>query len=401
MRILFDARGVQDRSDGMSNYVRHILTGLIRMDTTNEYVVLLTTAFRNELEQIGLLERPNVHPLVTSIPFMGLSQQVRLPAVVRRLPGVSLYHYPHFDMPILVHPRGIVTIYDLNHINFAAYFDSLRPLKRGYSLGTTWLSLRRAAHIITISHATKRQLLNRFPWLDPCKVTVTYFGVSETFRATPSPEKLAAFRRKYHLADDRCILYVGTDRPHKNLDRLLAAYARLRRDRRIAHKLLLVGASQQDSLGQDHGAAREANDGVVRLGYVPEDELPLAYRIAEVFVFCSLSEGFGMPLLEAIASGVPVVTSNVGAMAEIVGDSAQLVDPFSVESITEGLAGVLSSEALRRALTAKGVERVQRFRWEEAARKTLEVYNAVGKRPWSSASTEPVLRTCSSWEMNT
>jgi len=377
MRILFDARGVQGWSDGLSNYVRHILMSLLTVDRTNEYVVLLAPAFRKDLEAAGLLEHPNVHVVLTSIPFMGLAQQVRVPWLARRLPPADVYHYPHFDMPFLAHPRSVVTIYDLNHISFTGYFDSQRRLKQFYSYWTTRLSLVKASRIITISNTTKSEFLKRFPSLDPRKISVVYFGLNENFQTSPSADRVLAFRVKYRLGNDRFILYVGTQRPHKNLDRLLEAFARLRRQSSFPHKLLLVGSTKENGRFRELSKAR-AIDGIVRhLGYLPEEELPLAYRVADAFVFCSLSEGFGMPLLEAMASQVPIVTSNVGAMAEIAGDSALLVDPFSPEAIADGLHRLLTSDRLRQDLALRGLQRVREFAWEAAARKTLEVYAAV------------------------
>jgi len=379
MRILFDARGVQDRSDGLSHYVRHLLIGLLRADPTNTYTVILGPTMRAHLERAGLLGRPNLHLIETSIPFMGLDQQFRLPLLVRRYPPADVYHYPHFDLPLLAHPRSVVTIYDVNHVSLASYFESLRTLKRLYSLGTTAMGITRAQHIITISEASKRQLLERFPWLDPRKVTVTYFGLNDRFQTPPGPEKTREFRQRFKLGQDRFILYVGTHRPHKNVSRLIEAYERLRRGQGISQKLLLVGSPNGDGSVPRTIQALGLQEHVRLLGHIADDELPLAYRMADVFIYCSLSEGFGMPLLEAMASEVPIVTSNVGAMAEVVGESAVLVNPYSVDSIAEGMSRALSSESLRWELIARGQARLQRFRWEEAVSKTLTVYKWAGK----------------------
>ena len=379
MRIVFDARAVQERSDGMGHYARHLLISLLRLDANNEYVVLLNRFFRDELACRSLLDRPNVRAVLSPIPFLGPSQQVHIPRLLRQLPPADLYHYPHFDLPIAAHPNSVVTIYDLNQFSFSGYYDSLQPLKQLYSFATTWLSLAKAHHVFVISDWTKQQILSHFRWVDPQNITVTYLCVSDAFQAPPEPEAVAAFRARRQLDRDRFILYVGTPRPHKNLARLFAAFARLRREG-IPHKLLLVGVPPEH-VGVRRMISALQLDGSVRLlGYVADRELSLAYRIAEVFAFCSLSEGFGIPLVEAMASGVPIVTSNVGAMAEIVGESAVLVDPESVESIAEGLSRVLDSEPLRRQLSARGHERVQQFAWEATAQKTLEVYTRVAAK---------------------
>lgn len=374
MRILFDARAVQDRCDGLGNHVRHLLTSLLRLDTENDYLILLGPAMERHLAQAKLLDRPKVRTVLTSIPFMGASQQLRVPWLVRRLPRSDVYHYPHFDMPLFAHPRSVVTIHDLNHVCFSGYFHSMRRIKQSYSFMTTRLSLAAARHIIAVSNTTKSEVLKRFPWLSPHKVTAIHFGLTERFQTPADAEQVKRFREKFHLAHDRFLLYVGTDRPHKNVDRLLSAYERLRRQTILTHKLLLIGSSQQDARLREILAQRRLNGSVVHLGYVPEEDLPAAYQVSDALVFCSLSEGFGLPLLEAMGTGVPVITSNIGATAEVVGDSAVLVDPFSVEAIAEGMVKVLSSETLRRQLVARGAERVQRFRLEETARNTLAVY---------------------------
>ena len=389
MRILFDARGVRDQSDGMSNYVRHLLAQLLRVDTENEYVVLAAPALADDLARADLLDHPNLRPVVTSIPFMGAAQQLQVPRLARRLGPVSVYHYPHFDLPLAAHPRSVVTIYDLNHLSFAEYFDSLRPLKQVYSFQTTRWTMTRAKEIIVISNTTKSHLLQRFPWLDPQKVTVIYFGANEAFRTPPDPDRLRAFRQKFQLGQGRFILYVGTHRAHKNLTRLLEAYRRLVLQSACPHGLLLVGSPKDDSDLQARIAALGLGERVKTLGHITDEELPLAYRVADAFAFCSLSEGFGMPLLDAMVSEVPIVTSNLGAMAEVVGDSAVLVDPFTVESIADGLMRVLGSEALRRRLMMSGLERATRFTWEETARKTLDIYRRVGQAGISTPRDQP------------
>ena len=374
MRILFDGRGVRERSDGLGNYVRRLLTSHLSIDQTNEYVVLMNRTVADDLAHAGLLDHPNLRPVVTSIPFMGAPQQLQIPQLARRLGPVSVYHYPHFDLPLAAHPRSVVTIYDLNHLSFPEYFDSLRPLKQLYSFQTARWTISRAREIIAISNTTKSRLLQRFPWLDSQKVTVIYFGANEAFRTPPDPGRLRAFRQKFQLGEGRFILYVGTHRAHKNLARLLEAYRRLAVESACPHGLLLVGSPKDDGDLQARIAALGLNGRVKVLGHITDEELPLAYRVADVFAFCSLSEGFGMPLLDAMVSETPIVTSNLGAMAEVAGESAVLVDPFTVESIAEGLMRVLDSEALRRRLTASGVERAARFTWDAAARQTLDLY---------------------------
>ena len=391
MRILFDARGVQRHSDGMSHYVRQLLLHLLALDGPQEYVVLLREPFLRELERRGVSPRPNLHPVVTDEPFMGWRQQLGLRRLIRRLPPVSLYHYPHFDLPLFAHPRSIVTVFDLNQFHLPGYYHSLGPVKRLYGFLSTRASVAKAEHVLTISQASRQLLLQRFPALPSDRVTVTHLGLSEAFGAAPSAASVSAFRERHRLGADRFLLYVGTDRPHKNLNRVLAAFARLRHSCTIPHRLLLVGSSTGDGSVPRAIRSLGLDDAVARIDHVPDEELPAAYRAAEALVFCSLSEGFGMPLIEAMASELPIVTSNLSAMQEIAGTAAILVDPRSVESIAKGMWQVISRDALRKQLIERGQDRVRAFTWDAAARATLEVYRQVGAAASTSdGAIEPV-----------
>ena len=372
MHVVFDARGIQDRSDGMSNYLRAMLRGLARQRTSDRYTVLLQAAARQQPIWAELAGSPHMTLVSTTVPFMGLAQQAAIPRLLRRLPAVDLYHYPHFDLPVGAHRRSVVTIYDLNHVTLPGYFDSSRWLKRWYSRSTTAMTVRVAQQIITISEWSRQRLLERFSRLDPSRVTAIHFGVDAHFQRQLDDATVRAFRRRHGLGEDRFILYVGTHRPHKNVARLVQAYGRLRAG--IPHKLLLIGSSKGRSALAVLIQSLHLDDAVRLIPYLADEDLPLAYRVADVFAFCSLSEGFGLPLLEAMASGVPVVTSDRGAMMEVTDGSAVYVDPTSVDAIAEGLHRVLGSPMLAEQLSARGRARAQQFRWEQTVHRTLAVY---------------------------
>ncbi|MBI2094295.1 MAG: glycosyltransferase family 4 protein [Candidatus Omnitrophica bacterium] len=378
MRIIFDARGVREQSDGLSNYVRHVLSWLLRTDQENHYTVLASPAMRDYLRAEHLEELSNSQVVVSRCPFMGPIQQLCMPARVRWLPQADLYHYPHFDLPIFAHPRSIVTIHDLNHLTMEGYFRSHKHLKRFYSARTTAMGVAKAKSVLAVSLATKAQLLATFPWLNAQKVVVIYEGPGETFAAPIDSGRVKEFRGKYHLGSERYLLYVGTDRPHKNLVRLLEAYAKVCRLGGGIQRLLLVGPLQAGGSVEQTILRLGLDSQVRRVGYLSDAELPLAYQVADAFAFCSLAEGFGIPLVEAMVSSVPIVTSNLSATAEVVADCAVLVDPYSIDSIAEGLKRLLSSEDLRHTLVARARLRMAQFSWEKAARRTLEVYQEVG-----------------------
>jgi glycosyltransferase involved in cell wall biosynthesis len=208
------------------------------------------------------------------------------------------------------------------------------------------------------------------------KIATIYSAVSERFHRIHERELLAAVRKKYDLPQ-RFLLYVGQIYPMKNVGGIIKAYARLREI--IPHRLVIVGQPTQRSKSElaliDHYGLRSD---VMVTGRVPDAEIPVFYSLAELFVFPSLYEGFGLPLLEAMACGCPIVTSAGGATEEVAGDAAKLVNPRDPGSIAEGIDDLLRDSAARRELVERGFQRVKHFTWEKCAREVLQVLHSVG-----------------------
>jgi glycosyltransferase involved in cell wall biosynthesis len=239
-----------------------------------------------------------------------------------------------------------------------------------------WAAARRSDRILTVSEASKRDILHFFN-VPPEKIVVVYNAIDEHFRVTPAEEDVARVRERYQL-DHQFVLYVGNIKPHKNLVRLIEAFAELRRTGFDEVKLLIIGdqISKLPALRRAvHG--HKLHKHVRFLGYVSDQTLGVLYRLASAFVFPSLYEGFGLPPLEAMASGTPVVISNVSSLPEVAGDAAVLVDPYDVESIVDGMRRILSDPALAAELRRKGVERAREFSWERSVAKTRQVYQQV------------------------
>jgi glycosyltransferase involved in cell wall biosynthesis len=210
--------------------------------------------------------------------------------------------------------------------------------------------------------------------IDPARISVTHLGVDARFRP-PDPEERAAFLQRQQLVRPY-ILAVGTLEPRKNLPGLLRAYARLAPE--VPHDLVLVGAEGWLT-GEIHATLEKLRlGGRVRMtGFVADDDLPHWYGGADLFAFASLYEGFGLPVVEAMACGVPVVTSNVSSLPEVAGDAAVLVDPADVDAIADGLRRVLTDTDLARRLRHSGLKRAARFTWEQTAARTVAVYREV------------------------
>ena len=299
-----------------------------------------------------------------------LAEQVMLPARLV-MQNVSLLHEPHYVLPPLVPCRAVVTIHDCIHLMFPQYLPN--RFAYGYARATLWAATKRAERIFTVSETSKADIL-RYCDVPAERIIVVYNAIDDRFAAPPDMEAVERVRERYQL-NGPFALYVGNIKPHKNLERLIDAFDLVRRNGYERLELLIIG----DQISK-YPRLRRAVDKhklhkhVRFLGFVADDTLAALYRLATVFVFPSLYEGFGLPPLEAMASGTPVVTSNRSSLPEVVGDAAVLVDPYSAASIAEGIQRVLSDADLRRTLSERGLARAREFSWETSIRRIHEVY---------------------------
>ena len=270
----------------------------------------------------------------------------------------------------LWHPRAtVVTVHDLGYRHEP---DAHPDGSRVYRIWSTRFSARAATRIIAVSESTKRDLME-LEDIAPDRIRVVHHGVDMSLRPVEDASRLREARQRYGLPDSY-VLYVGTLQPRKNLKRLIQAHRRLREADSGAPSLVLAG--QAGWLADP--ILREARQGVsadtvILPGYVQRVDLAPLLSAAMAFVYPSLYEGFGMPVLEAMACGAPVLTSNVSSLPEVVGDAALLVDPHDVDSIHDGLARLTTDAALRARLRQSGLARVRAFSWDRAARETLAV----------------------------
>jgi glycosyltransferase involved in cell wall biosynthesis len=266
----------------------------------------------------------------------------------------------------------VLSVYDASLYLYSQYHPRTRLLAMRLLLP---LVARRAAAIITLSHSARRDLL-RVLKLQPENTHVVYGAAGDHFRPVTDPAELARLRRAYALPE-QFVLYVGTVEPRKNLSRLVKAVALLRRRGRPV--TLVIGGPWGWAMGD---FTRQINAlGLERqvrfLGYAPDEDLPGLYSLATVFAFPSLYEGFGLPPIEAMACGTPVLTSNSSSLAEICGAAACLVDPADEESIAAGLACLLEDPELRAELGRRGRAQAARYSWKRAADETMRIYQSV------------------------
>jgi glycosyltransferase involved in cell wall biosynthesis len=278
---------------------------------------------------------------------------------------------------------SVVTIHDCIHLMFPQYL----PNRRAYLYARTvmWAAAKRASAILTVSEASKRDIL-RFFDVPPEKVVVVHNAIDERFWTPPAAEDVARVRERYQL-EHGFVLYAGNIKPHKNLERLIDAFAEIRRGALEDLKLLIIGDEISKLPALRRAVHRHHLHAHVRfLGYVSDETLAVLYRLAALFVFPSLYEGFGLPPLEAMASGAPVVTSNVSSLPEVTGDAAVLVDPTDTQSIVHGMQRVLTDPELAERLRRRGPVRAREFSWDRSVAKTRELYERVATGRWDSGA---------------
>jgi glycosyltransferase involved in cell wall biosynthesis len=367
VRIGIDARKLHDF--GIGTYIRNLLRQLARIDQQTEYVLLCRPADAPALHALGVNFRAVPEPAGN----YSIAEQFKIPLDLRRA-RVGLFHAPHYVLPPLVACRSVVTIHDCIHLMFPQYLPNRAAL--GYARAMMTMAARRSTRVITVSESSKRDII-RFFHTDPEKISVIYNSYDERFAIEPSEEEVLRVRERFQLHDE-FVLYAGNVKPHKNLERVIDAFDLVRK-RGLDHlKLVLIGDEISRYAALRRAVHQHQLHKYVRfLGYLPEETLAVMYRLAGVFVFPSLYEGFGLPPLEAMASGTPVVTSNVSSLPEVTGDAAVLVDPYDPLAIADGIYRVLTDEGVRRELRQKGLARARQFSWETSVRRIHEIYEQV------------------------
>jgi len=374
MRIGFDLRPFLKEETGVGVYFKNLLFELARLDAENEYY-LFSASWKDRFEAAKVPPFKKKH-------FRDLRWPVRAVNVLwyqlgrPRLDSVfkTALDLTHSPTPIILPTRGkkIVTVCDLFFMDVPGKAD--REARRHFFRGAK-RSLDQADGILTISEFTKKALMERFG-LAESKIKVTYLGLNGAYQEAASREELDAARRALNLPPE-FLLFVGATEPRKNLLNLMDALA-LVHQRYKKIPLVLVGRRGDD---HDRLMARIASRGLgpwVRvLGYRPDRDVRNLYQAASGFVFPSFCEGFGLPLIEAMACGVPVAASGVAAMPEVAGDAALYFDPERPDDMAEKIAMILQDDGLKQALIRKGRTRAQDFRWERTASETLTFYGAV------------------------
>ncbi len=363
-RIAIDARKITDF--GIGTYVRNLINELAQLDRENRYFLLTGPAGREALRDLP----ENFEIVLNRAPVYSIRELYALSWRLLRL-KVDLYHATHYVLPLWVPCKAVVTIHDIIHLlypeylpNRFAYVYAEKMIRRGLSRGD---------RIITVSHNTRSDLRDFFG-VQGRKIEVVHNGIEDVFRI-----QLADDERDRRLAElgiqPGYLLFVGNPKPHKNLDNVVLAYARARELYDFDAPLVCVG----DRSGIEFKIRQRAEqlglqDQIVLLGHVDQAVLPAIYQGARLFLYPTLYEGFGLPVVEAMASRVPVITSNTSALKEIAAGYAHLVNPLDVEAMATAIVQCLSDEEHHSSLRKVGERRSQDFSWSRAAARTLDIY---------------------------
>jgi glycosyltransferase involved in cell wall biosynthesis len=368
MKIGIDISQIVYRGTGVASYTSHLVGSLLK--NSQEEYVLFGSALRRQGDLLEYFKNVKstttftgkIFPLPPSI-LSWLWNSLHVVPIEKLIGSVDVFHTSDWSEPPSGRPK-VTTIHDLMVYKYPKYLP--RSIIQTQKAKLAWVR-KESRHIIADSQNTKNDIVT-FLGIKPDQISVVYLGVGKEFFPV-SIDKITAVKRKYQI-NGKYLLTIGTREPRKNLTRVIEAFKNL-----AQNDLSLV-------VGGNFGWGSQTDDApsVKLLGYVDEADLPALYTGATGFVYASLYEGFGLPILEAMAAGCPVVTSDRGSLAEIKGP-ATIVDPENLESIADGIGKIISlSTSSRNTLIAKGIEHAGTFTWEKTAAETLAVYKSVGEK---------------------
>jgi len=366
--IAIDARKLHDF--GIGTYVRNLIRWLGELDTENRYLLL---THDTERDFFGTLP-DNFEAVYERCPVYSLRELAALSWKLFRL-DADLYHATHYVLPAFVPGKVVVTLHDLIHLLYPEYLPS--RLAFLYAQRMIRYSLTRSDRIISVSRNTKKDL-SRYFEVDAGKIRVVYNGVSDVFRQGLSDEEIERWLKNLGIPRPYLLFVGNPSKAHKNLDRVVQAYAKAVREAKIEAPLVCVGDRSSSAFKiQQRAVQLGVGDRVQFLGHVADEALPAIYQGASLFLYPTLYEGFGLPVIEAMASGIAVVTSNSSSLKEIAEGYAHLVDPLDVDAIADAISYCMTDHDHREALAKLGRRRAEDFHWKRTAEKTLEIYRSV------------------------
>jgi anaerobic magnesium-protoporphyrin IX monomethyl ester cyclase len=375
MRIAFDGTALRPGRTGVGYYTEHLLHHLARTATNDELIVVSNRAIDTTSP---LPSRVRVATPTRRVPRLVWMQTLAITAL--REVEADVVHFTNGMLPLMSPVPTVVTIHDMSLRLYPRYHPPRRVILNRPLVD---LAARRADAIITPSESAKRDIVRLYQ-LDPARVHVVYEAAAPSFTRVRDAAALERVRQRYGLGE-RIILYVGTIEPRKNLPTLIDAFAARRRSGELSHQLVCVGPYGWLSRGiKDQIKRSQVADAITFTGYVPFDDLPALYSLAEMFVYPSMYEGFGLPVVEAMACGVPVITGRTAALSEIGGGAITEIDRIEPGMLGRALVALAGSRERREDLSGRGLVRAESFSWERAARESLEIYRETARQRTSA-----------------
>jgi glycosyltransferase involved in cell wall biosynthesis len=372
MKIAIDCRGLCGPRTGGGQYTYHLVRELLKIDPKNTYFLC---AHKEIVIPPEIQNNQNVQIKINRYPLGLIWQQFGVPLILSSLKA-DLFFSPFGTLPLFTTKKTVITILDLTSI--------LMPDKHNWKLRLSVNSLikssaGKARKIITISDHTRKDVV-KYLNIEEQKIISIPLGVASHFRPMDRQDRNITGIRKKYSNGEKFILYVGTIEPRKNLVFLIQVYQKLLARRPQMPKLLLAGGKgwKYNPVFEMVNSSAELKKNVIFAGYVPDEELPYVYNAAEMFVYPSLYEGFGLPPLEAMACGIPVITSNTSSLPEVVGQAGIMIDPLDAAAWKSAIYNLLEDEHLQRQMASNGIKQSQKFSWETTARKTLEIFEEIG-----------------------
>lgn len=372
MKVAIDAR--MYRQSGVGRYIKNLIFWLEKLDKKNDYFILLGKKDFNTLKF-----NKNFNKVLADFSWYGIKEQWELPKILNRL-NVDLVHFPHFNTPIFYNKKFVVTIHDLIHQHFqmkrvtthGPFIYKIKQFGYGKIFGS---AVSKSQKIITVSGFVKNQLQKNWP-KSRGKILVTPEAVDDKILSIVKflyGVKQEQILKKLNVKQP-FIFYIGNAHPHKNIKGLIKAFLKLRKNYQY---LTLVLAGGEHYFWEQ--IKKEFQDKDVKyVGHISDEQMVALYKSAKVFVLPSFEEGFGIPVLEAMACSCPVAASNVASIPEVGGKAAVYFNPKDIEDMAEKITLVLNNEKLRKDLINKGLKRYKIFSWEKLAGQTLEVYERCG-----------------------
>lgn len=375
MKIGIDARFLGPESKGLGRYTQKLVEHLEKIDQENQYVIFL----RKDNYDLFQPTNPNFKKVLADYRWYTFSEQIFMPLLLHKY-KFDFVHFPHFNIPIFYLGKFIVTIHDLILVRF--------PTKKATTLNKVWYKIKFLAYKLAIFIAVKRALkvivVSKFTKKDVCeyynlaskKVLVTHEAVDNE-KNIKTDEVCAGDVEAKKTDLDKFFIYVGNAYPHKNLKKMVESFDKWKKKFNRSHKLVLVG--KDDYFYQklrEYIEEKNIKD-VIIFDTLSDRVLYDLYSRADVFIFLSLYEGFGLPPLEAMREGIPVLSSDHPVMLEVLGNSALYCDGEDVDDIVQGMEKIVSDESLREELLIKGKNQASKYSWEKMAKETFEVYGLV------------------------